>query len=188
MSETSYGFDAARLRAARSAAGTSVARIAKAAQVSERAVSFYLAGTRTPRPAILPRLATAVGTTPADLCAVEHETLAHLRIYTGRTRAQMARTLGMAEETYRHLETTGERGRLARSRYDDREERWIPWQEWAAPLYAATAQRLAAAEQHTREQHRAERELRWQHLQQADPELAARIEELGRIGRALREQ
>ncbi|MFC8454407.1 helix-turn-helix domain-containing protein [Kitasatospora sp. NPDC057223] len=48
MSETPYGFDAAKLRAARSAAGTSVARISRAAGVSERAVSLYLAGTRTP--------------------------------------------------------------------------------------------------------------------------------------------
>ncbi|MER5370858.1 helix-turn-helix transcriptional regulator [Streptomyces sp. NPDC002722] len=132
-SETSYGFDAVKFRAARTAAGASVAGIARAVGVSERAVSFYLAGARTPRPGILPGLAAAVGTAPADLCTVEHETLAHLRIYTGRTRAEMASVLGMGEETYQHLETTGEHGRLARARYDDHEGRWIAWQEWAAP-------------------------------------------------------
>ncbi len=34
---------------------------------------------------------------------MEHETLAHLRIFTGPSRAAMARELGMAEETYRQL-------------------------------------------------------------------------------------
>ncbi|MGW9116587.1 helix-turn-helix domain-containing protein [Streptomyces sp. NPDC055663] len=188
MSETPYGFDAVKLRAARTAACASVAGIARAVGVSERAVSSYLAGARTPRPGILPGLAAAVGTAPADLCTVEHETLAHLRIYTGRTRAEMASVLGMGEETYRHLETTGERGRLARARYDDREGRWIAWQEWAAPLFAATAERLDVAEEHTREQHRVERERHWKRLRLANPEHAARIEELGRAGRALRER
>ncbi|MFF3959544.1 hypothetical protein ACFYY1_41190 [Streptomyces sp. NPDC001890] len=100
----------------------------------------------------------------------------------------MASALAMGEETYRHLETTGERGRLARARYDDHEDRWIAWQEWAAPLLAATAERLDVAEEHTREQHRVERERRWQRLRLANPEYAARIEELGRAGRALRER
>ncbi|MFJ4671525.1 hypothetical protein [Kitasatospora purpeofusca] len=53
--------------------------------------------------------------------------LAHLRVFTGRSRAAMARELGMAEETYPQMETTGLRGLLARARYDDREERWIAW-------------------------------------------------------------
>ncbi|GAA2650805.1 hypothetical protein GCM10010425_74440 [Streptomyces spororaveus] len=186
MSETPYGFDAAKLRVARTAAGTSVARIARATGVSERAVSLYLAGTRTPRPEILMQLAKAVGTDPAALCTVEHETLAHLRIFTGRSRSAMARQLGMAEETYRQMETTGQRGRLARSRYDDHEDRWIAWQEWASPLFGVTAERLDAAEQHTREQHLAERERRWQRLRLAAPDRAVRIEDLGRAGRRLR--
>ncbi|MFE9558835.1 helix-turn-helix domain-containing protein [Streptomyces sp. NPDC006703] len=52
MSETPYGFDAVKLRAARTAAGASVARIATAANISERAVSLYLAGSRVPRPEV----------------------------------------------------------------------------------------------------------------------------------------
>ncbi|MFC8454408.1 hypothetical protein [Kitasatospora sp. NPDC057223] len=135
---------------------------------------------------MLPRLAKAVGTTPDALCTVEHETLAHLRIFTGRSRAAMATELDMAEETYRQLETTGQRGRLARSLYS--EDRWITWQEWAPPKFGVAADRLAAAEQHTQEQHRAEREQRWQRLRRADPDRAAHIEELGRAGRALRGQ
>ncbi|MFJ8159141.1 helix-turn-helix domain-containing protein [Streptomyces sp. NPDC094468] len=85
MSETPYWFDAAR-----AAAGASVAGIARAAGVSERAVSWYLAGTRTPRPAVLARLAAAVGAEPAGLCTVGHETLAQLRVFTGCSRAAMA--------------------------------------------------------------------------------------------------
>ncbi|MFD5423173.1 helix-turn-helix domain-containing protein [Streptomyces sp. NPDC127069] len=57
MSQTPYGFDAARFRAARAAAGATVPHIARTAQVTERAVSLYLAGTRTPRPAVLVLLA-----------------------------------------------------------------------------------------------------------------------------------
>ncbi|MFD6187492.1 hypothetical protein [Streptomyces goshikiensis] len=47
------------------------------------------------------------------------------------------------------MESTDERGRLARSRYSYREDRWIAWQEWAPPKFGVTADRLAAAEQHT---------------------------------------
>ncbi|MGW2689630.1 helix-turn-helix domain-containing protein [Streptomyces sp. NPDC001414] len=187
MSETPYGFDAARFRAARTAAGASVPGIARAAGVSERAVSWYLAGARTPRPAVLVRLAAAVGAGPDGLCTVERETLAHLRVFTGCSRAAMARRLGMAEETYRQVETTGERGRLARARYSEREGRWLAWEEWAPPLFGVGAGRLAAAEERTREQHRAAREEWWQRLRGADPERAALIEELGRAGRALRD-
>ncbi|MEU3317356.1 hypothetical protein ABZ743_32420 [Streptomyces sp. NPDC006662] len=78
MSQTPYGFDTARFRAARTAA--TVPHIARTAGVSERAVS-YLAGTRTPRPGVLVLLAQAVvGVTPADLCTVEAETLRHHRL------------------------------------------------------------------------------------------------------------
>lgn len=52
----------------------------------------------------------------------------------------------MAEATYREVETTGHRGRLASSRYSYYpEERWIAWQEWAPPVFGVTADRLAAA-------------------------------------------
>ncbi|MET8295872.1 hypothetical protein ABZW02_17605 [Streptomyces sp. NPDC005180] len=61
-------------------------------------------------------LAQAVGVKPADLCTVEQETLRHLRTFTGRSRAQMGRQLGMSEVTYRELENTGARGRLAGGR------------------------------------------------------------------------
>ncbi|WP_158714241.1 hypothetical protein [Kitasatospora aureofaciens] len=51
-----------------------------------------------------------------------------------------------------------------------------------------TSERLDATEQHSREQHLVEREGRWQLLRLADPDRAARIEDLGREGRRLREQ
>ena len=180
VSETSYGFDPVKLRAARTAAGVSVARIARAAGVTERAVSLYLAGSRIPRAEVLPRLAAAVATTPAGLCTVEHELLAHLRVFTGRSRAAMAADLGMAEETYRQLETTGHRGRLSSSRYDPTRDEWIAWQEWASPIFAVTADRLTAAEQHTREHWQTERARRWQKFREADPDRAAMIEDAGK--------
>ncbi|MGY0466952.1 helix-turn-helix domain-containing protein (plasmid) [Kitasatospora sp. cg17-2] len=180
MSDTEYGFDAARLRAARTAAGASVARIARESGVSGRAVSLYLAGSRVPRPEVLVRLADAVGARPADLCTVEHERLAHLRVFTGRSRAAMARELGMAEETYRQLETTGRRGRLASARYDDAQDRWIGWHEWAPPVFGVTEERLLAAERRTQEHWEAERAERWRRRREEDPDRVAMIEETAR--------
>ncbi|MFD9688422.1 helix-turn-helix domain-containing protein [Kitasatospora sp. NPDC059088] len=105
MSFTPYGFDAVKLRAARAAAGASVAWIARAVGVTERAVSLFLAGTRVPKPEVLALLAAAVGVAPADLRTIGRERLVHLRVLTGHSRAETAALLGMAEETYRLLET-----------------------------------------------------------------------------------
>ncbi|MEV7930502.1 helix-turn-helix transcriptional regulator [Kitasatospora sp. NPDC088779] len=162
MSTFPCGFDAAKLRAARTAAGASVTHIAREVGVSERAVSLYLAATRVPRPEILPRLAKAVGVEPADLCTVEHERLVHLRVLTGRSRAEMARALGIAEETYRLLETTGRRG--TRAHYDRARDEWIAWDDWAAPAFRATPERLLAALRHTEEYWPMLREQRWQRI------------------------
>ncbi|MBX7555637.1 helix-turn-helix domain-containing protein [Streptomyces sp. NPDC004232] len=151
MSETEYGFDPVKFRAARGAAGASVAQISRAAGVTGRTVNLYLAGSRVPRPEVLVQVAAAVGVAPADLCTVEHEVLAHLRAFADRSRAATAQALGMAEETYPQLETTGQRGRLSSSRYDHAQDRWITWQEWAPPLFGVTAERLPAAGQHTQE-------------------------------------
>ncbi|MFD3875352.1 hypothetical protein [Streptomyces sp. NPDC058623] len=150
------------------------------------AARLYLAVSSTQRPRALVLLAQAVRVEPVDLCAVDRETLAHLRVFTGRSRAAMARELGMAEETYRQLDTTGNRGRLASSRYSYREERWVAEGVGTAEV-RRRRRRLAAALRHTREDHPAERERRWQRLHQADPAFAARIEELGRLGRALQD-
>ncbi|MFD4144722.1 helix-turn-helix domain-containing protein [Streptomyces sp. NPDC058572] len=143
--EALYGFDTAKLRAARTTAGVSAVRIARAAGVTTRAVRLYLAGSRVPRPEILPRLAEAVGVAPEGLCTVERERLVHLRVWTGRSRSAMAAALGMAAETYRQLETTGRRGRLSASRYDRAQDRWILWQDWASPTYCVGPQRLLVA-------------------------------------------
>lgn len=93
-------------------------------------MSLYLAGTRVPKPELPPRLAKAVSVAPADLCTVEHERLVHLRVFTGRSRAELAQALGIAEETYRQLETTGRRG--TRAHYDRARDEWITWDDWAA--------------------------------------------------------
>ncbi|BAU81030.1 hypothetical protein SLA_0075 [Streptomyces laurentii] len=42
----------------------------------------------------------------------------------------MAQRLGIAEKTYRQLETTGRRGTLAH--YDRARDEWIAWDDWAA--------------------------------------------------------
>ncbi|MEV6727125.1 helix-turn-helix transcriptional regulator [Streptomyces xanthochromogenes] len=180
MSETPYGFDAAKLRAARQAAAISVARLAQTTGISQRAVSLYLAGSRTPRPHILPRLAAAVCVAPGDLCTIDRERLEHLRVWTGRSRAAMAKALGMAPETYRHLETTGERGRLSRSRYDPAQDRWVLWEDWAAPLFGVTPARLQAAADATHEHAQAqwaERRRRWQ---EQYPERSAHLDRIVR--------
>ncbi|MFJ6775029.1 helix-turn-helix domain-containing protein [Kitasatospora sp. NPDC091257] len=174
MSTFPYGFDAAKLRVARTAAGASVARIAREAGVTERAVSLYLAGTRVPRPELLPRLARAVGVAPADLCTVEHERLVHLRVFTGRSRAEMAKALGIAEETYRLLETTGRRG--TRAHYDRARDEWIAWDDWAALAFGTDPDRVRAALRHTEEYWPVLREERWQRIREADPEWAAMVE------------
>ncbi|MEU8976691.1 hypothetical protein AB0D11_47485 [Streptomyces monashensis] len=129
-------------------------------EVSERAVNLCLTGSRVPRPKGLLRLAAAVGVVPADLYTVERELLAQLRVFTGRSRAAMAQALGMAGETYRQLQTTGHRRRLSSNLYDQTQDRWIAWQEWAPPLFGVTAKRLLAAEQHTHEHYNAQRENR----------------------------
>ncbi|MCZ4103526.1 hypothetical protein [Streptomyces sp. H39-C1] len=72
-----------------------------------------------------------------------------------------ATALGMAEETYRQLETTSHRGRLSSGRYDSAQDRWILWREWAPPIFGVTADRLLPAEQYTQEHWQAEREKRW---------------------------
>ncbi|WP_033355969.1 helix-turn-helix domain-containing protein [Kitasatospora aureofaciens] len=176
MSTTAYGFDAAKLRAARAAARTSVAHIAREVGVTERAVNLYLAGTRVPKPGLLPGLAKAVGVAPADLCTVEHERLVHLRVFAGRSRAQMARRLGIAEETYRQLETTGRRG--TRAHYDRDRDEWIAWDDWAAPAFATTPERLRAALHRTQEYWPVLREQRWQKIREADPQWAAMVEQI----------
>ena len=118
---------------------------------------------------------------------VEQEWLVHLRVYTGRSRAAMAEALGMAEETYRLVEVTGHRGRAATSRYDGRLERYIAWEEWAAPAYGVSAQRLAEAERRTRrawQELRAERRRAW--MEQLDQVERARLDWLGKRGRRAR--
>ncbi|MGW2825716.1 hypothetical protein ACWC24_32615 [Streptomyces sp. NPDC001443] len=51
----------------------------------------------------------------------------------------------MAQETYRLIESTGNVGRSAHSRYSQRRGCWLSWEEWAAPAYDVTPDRLAAA-------------------------------------------
>ncbi|BDT39481.1 helix-turn-helix transcriptional regulator [Streptomyces yaizuensis] len=124
MSEVPYGFDCQRLRAARESRRLSVAEIAAAAGLSDRAVSFYLAGTRHPRAEILPRLARAVGLDdPLDLCDIgDGERIVHLRVRAGKSRAQLSGELGWHPETYREWETTGE----AEGKMRGPRDRWEP--------------------------------------------------------------
>jgi DNA-binding XRE family transcriptional regulator len=109
MSETTYGYDCRRLRVVRQEKGLTVAEIAAVAGLSTRAVNFYLAGSRHPRPEKLLRLAQAVGIDdPLELCDVgESERIIHLRIRVGKNRARVAKELGWHPETYREWETTG---------------------------------------------------------------------------------
>ncbi|MFD8781245.1 hypothetical protein [Kitasatospora sp. NPDC059599] len=126
-----------------------------------------------PMPELLARLARAVGVIPADLCTVGHERLVHLRVFASRSRARMARRLGIAEETYRQLETTGRRGTRA---HDDRaRDEWIAWDDRAAPAFGTTPERLPAALRRTEEYWPVLREQRWQRIREADPRWAATV-------------
>ncbi|MFE7194458.1 helix-turn-helix domain-containing protein [Kitasatospora sp. NPDC057541] len=171
-----YDFDPAKLRTARTAARISVARIGHEVGVSAQTVTRYLAGTRAPELQLLPRLAEAVGVAPADLCTVEHERLRliHLRAFTGRSGAEMAHVLGIAEETYRRWETTGRHG--LRPHYDADRDEWIEWEDRAAPAFATTPKRLRAAQLHTEAYWPLLQELRWQRTREARPEWAAMVE------------
>ncbi|MFG1857537.1 helix-turn-helix domain-containing protein [Actinomadura geliboluensis] len=111
MSEADYGYDCMRLRGAREHAGLTVPEIEAAADLSERAVSFYLAGTRRPRAPVLPRLARAVGLAePLDLCDLcdlgDGERIVHLHVRAGKSRARIAADLGWHPDTYRAWELT----------------------------------------------------------------------------------
>ncbi|MFD5088178.1 hypothetical protein ACFWOG_36860 [Kitasatospora sp. NPDC058406] len=86
----------------------------------------------------------------------------------------------MAEATYRELENTGHRRRAARGRYDPDQDRTHPWEQWVAPLFGVTPERLAAAEQRTREHCRTEHERRWERTRERDPARTAAIEEARR--------
>lgn len=140
-------------------------------------MGLYLAGSRVPRPEVLPRLAAAVGVAAADLCAVDRERLVHLRVWSGRSRAAMAEALGMAEETYRLLETTGRLGR-ASGRYEHRLDCWTPWEEWAAPVYGVAPQRLAAATEASREYWPVLRAERLRRIREHDPEFADQLQQM----------
>lgn len=108
MSETRYGFNCLRLRAAREEHGLSVAEIADRAGISRRTVSFYLSGERYPRADMLPRLAHAVGLAePLDLCDLpeDGEHLMHLRVRAGKSRTQAARGLDCHLSAFRMWET-----------------------------------------------------------------------------------
>lgn len=136
MSEVAYGYDCLRLRAARDEGKLTVAEIAAAARLSERAVSFYLAGTRRPRAEYLPRLSRAVGLDdPLDLCDVgDGERIVHLRVRVGKSRAQVARELRWHPETYREWETKGE----AEGKMRGKRDQWEPMPDrpgWGRWLY-----------------------------------------------------
>ncbi|MEE1822013.1 hypothetical protein PUR61_07375 [Streptomyces sp. BE20] len=87
----------------------------------------------------------------------------------------------------RQVEGMGHRGQAATSRYDGRLDRYIAWEEWAAPAYGVSTQRLAQAEDHTWQawqELRAERRRAWlEHLDQVE---RARLDRLGKRGRRAR--
>lgn len=83
----------------------------------------------------------------------------------------------MAEETYRLLETTGRLGRAA-ARYERRLDRWARWEEWAAPVYGVTPQRLAAATESSREYWPVLRAERFRRIREHAPEFADQLEQM----------
>ncbi|MBV6698342.1 hypothetical protein [Kitasatospora aureofaciens] len=130
-----------------------------------------------PKAEVLPRLATALSVAPADLCTVDHERLVHLRVFAGHSRAEAARALGMAMETYRQLETTGQHGLAVPSHNGYQPGGYTSWEERALAAYGVPLLRSRAAVQHTHEHWelgRAEQCRRWME----DPERAAALDHI----------
>ncbi|GAA1972654.1 helix-turn-helix domain-containing protein [Kitasatospora viridis] len=177
MSEIPYGFDVAKLRAARAACGAPVSWIADRSGLSRRAIGLYLAG-RAPRPSALPFLAAALGVAPADLCTVGSVRLVHLRVWSGRNQVAMAQALGLSGETYLRVETTGRLPRSAEARFESEPGGRVPWEAWAAPVYGVTPHRLLAATEATRDHWSMLRTEWWSRVQEREPEWGERLERM----------
>ena len=109
------GFDPARLRAARVAAGLSQQALAEAVEVHVNTVVEWEAGRQVPRVEAVAALAQALQVTPPDLLApVEGAapTLQQLRAAAGKTQQQIADEAGLLRTTYVKIEL-GATGSLA---------------------------------------------------------------------------
>lgn len=101
------GFDPARLRAARQAAGLSQGALARAVEVHENSVFEWEAGRQVPRIETVAALARALHLSPLEL--LEHAedqafTLQHLRVVAGKSQQQVATEAGMLRTTYSAIE------------------------------------------------------------------------------------
>lgn len=104
------GFDAARLRAARTEAGLSQLALAEAVNVHVRTVVAWETGRQIPRVDAVAALARALHVDPADLLApVEGAapTLQQLRAAAGKTQQQVAAEAGLLRTTYVKIELGG---------------------------------------------------------------------------------
>ncbi|MEU3498674.1 hypothetical protein ABZ747_34930 [Kitasatospora cineracea] len=151
MTRTTYGFSPSLLRDLCSATDATVADLADAARISTGELRCHLAGEcGEPAPEVLLRLASALSALPRQLCSVTDERLIHLRVWTGRSTDAMARALRLPPHLCTLTEDTGYIGCSARVRYRRSTARWLTWQDWAAPYFGVTSERLASATETTR--------------------------------------
>jgi transcriptional regulator with XRE-family HTH domain len=109
------GFDPARLRTARAAAGLSQQALAEAVDVHVNTVVEWEAGRQVPRVDTVAALAQALHVTPPDLLApIEGSTptLQQLRTAVGKTQQQVADEADLLRTTYVKIEL-GATGSLA---------------------------------------------------------------------------
>jgi transcriptional regulator with XRE-family HTH domain len=115
------GFDAARLRECRLAAGLTQRQVARAVDVSESVVAHWERGSQRPTVEHVAALARALGVTPADLTTYGDESgpasLMQLREAAGLKQARLAARAGLTRTKYSSLER-GEVARLSREDAD----------------------------------------------------------------------
>lgn len=99
-------FSGARLAAGRLAAGLTQERLAEIVGTEQTRVSEWERGVMAPRPALMPKLAAAVGLDALEFLAVDPgcPSLEDMRLAAGLTMQQVADRLGISLRRYRGIE------------------------------------------------------------------------------------
>lgn len=99
-------FSGSRLAASRAAAGLTQERLARRLGTEQTRVSDWERGATTPRPALIPELAAAVGLDALEFLGADpaEPSLEDLRLAAGLSRQTLAQMVGMSLDRYRRLE------------------------------------------------------------------------------------
>ena len=99
-------FSGARLAAGRLAVGMTQARLAQLLQTEQTRISEWERGVMTPRPNLMPRLASAIGLDALEFLAVDPAApaLEDMRLAAGLTMRDVAAKVGISLKRYRLIE------------------------------------------------------------------------------------